>query len=122
MTMHTRPGSLGAAGRAALVVWALAMVSPIDAGAQSSQSSSMSITVTVTRSCTVEAVAAVALLGEPPSASQSVAAALPAYSIRCGKKTVAYPLQPGLSQAGQSTNWWPAVTRSVDGRSVVIQF
>jgi hypothetical protein len=106
-----------------LALAALVVAGPPAATAQSARTSaSMSITVTVVRSCTVDVASTPTSLAESPSTAQLAASSEPACTLKCGKDAVAYPLKAGSSSTPVASNNYAAVTRSPDGRAVVIQF
>ena len=92
-------------GRAALVGCALVVSPPLDARAQSPRAASaLHVSVTVVKSCTIDVSAL--LSGPASSLDESTAASWQAYELRCGNDFVVFP----------------RVSKSADGRRMVIEY
>jgi hypothetical protein len=84
------------------------------------QSAPLTVSVTIVRPCSVETPGA---LRAPTDQSAAGGQASEPITIRCGRTTSAYSLQPGAGVTPMpGTTAQPVVSRARDGRTVTIQF
>jgi hypothetical protein len=124
MRLPRLPRRLQLVGLLAAMAGVLVLAGPTGVDAQSSPATApLSVSVTVVRSATVEAVEARSLPGQTSPTGQPAPSPGPTYTLRYGKDTLSYPVQPGPTPTLVGAGVSPAtVTRSSDGRKVVIQF
>jgi len=117
-----REGKQWLAGPATLVVLLGSGLPAAAQGPGGGASAPLAVSATVVQTCTVEEVNVPALPDAASPAGRTSNAPGPSYSIRCGKQRLTYPAPAG-SRAASLTKGAPVtVSRTADGRTVVVQF
>lgn len=122
--MATRPaltmsrGALAAAAAGVILAgW------PGSAGAQASSTAApLAVTATVVQTCTVEELNVPALPDASSPAGRTANTPGPSYTIRCGKQRLTYPAPSGAASKPLPKGTPVLISRSADGRTVIVQF